>query len=302
MYPLIIDGGLSNVLEDFGYNLNHKLWTAHLLANNPDAIIQAHIEYIKAGASCITTASYQASTLGLMENGHSNISAQNLIKQSVLLAETAIQKSLDMGIIHNRTLIAGSVGPYGAYLSDGSEYRGNYNISNCRLRDFHLKRIEILDQSHADLLACETIPSFQEAKVLSKMLEKTQKPSWVSFSCKDETYLHDGSKIKECVTIFKHHPTVFAIGVNCTHPSFISEIILTIKEANINKKIIIYPNSGETYNAKTKTWMGILQPSNFTEMVKEWLELGADIIGGCCRIGPKNIKNLQHYINNRYIT
>ena len=285
------------MLESLGCDLNYKLWTAKLIEKNPDAIIQTHLAYIKAGAQCISTASYQASILGLMEVGHSKKSAKMLIENSVRLAEAAIQQALDSGIIKKRILIAGSIGPYGAFLADGSEYRGNYEIFDTKLHEFHLERIEILDQSNTDLLACETIPSFKEAKVLSDILAKAQKPSWVSFSCKDAKHINDGSEIANSVSIFKDHPKVYAIGVNCTHPKYISEIIQTIKETGIDKKIIVYPNSGEAYNAKTKTWVGLSEPLYFAEMAQEWLELGVDIIGGCCRIGPDHIRSIQHVFN-----
>ena len=284
-------------MEDLGYDLNDNLWTAKLLNDHPEALIKAHLEYIKAGATCITTASYQASITGLMEAGYSKDKAQGLIKKSVILVQKAIQTALDLKIIDTRPLIAGSIGPYGAYLADGSEYHGNYAVTDSELIDFHVKRIEILDQSGVDLLACETIPSFQEAKILSKLLEKTNNPAWISFTCNDESYIRDGSEIKKCISIFKNHPKVFAVGVNCTHPSYISDIIHTLKYTNTNKKIIIYPNSGELYEPKTKTWIQCSETSHFTDLAQEWLDLGADIIGGCCRIGPNNIKYLHKLIN-----
>jgi len=193
-------------------------------------------------------------------------------------------------------LIAASVGPYGAYLADGSEYRGNYDVSDETLREFHLERIRILDLSKADILACETIPSFQEARVLSDMLTHVDKPAWISFSCRDEEHLNDGSKIEECVSFFKNHPKVFAVGVNCTDPQYISGIIKCIKASDVDKKIIVYPNSGEAYNANSKTWLGLSKPKLFAAMTKEWTKLGADIIGGCCRIGPEHIRRMNKNI------
>ena len=291
--PFLIDGGLSNVLEAQGHDLNHKLWTANLLEKNPKAIIQAHLEYLKAGAQCITTASYQASISGLMEIGHTKARAKELILQSVQLAKIAIKTAVDSGMIDYKPLIAASIGPYGAYLADGSEYHGNYGVSNELLRDFHLERINLLDRSSADILACETIPSLQEANILSEILMDVDTPAWISFSCKNEQHLNDGSKIMEAVALFKNHPKVFAIGVNCTNPAFISGIMKTLKGSGGDKKIIIYPNSGEIYNAETKTWKGLSVPEHYVEMSKEWIKLGADMIGGCCRIGPEHIRRMR---------
>lgn len=299
-YPIIIDGGLSNVLEEQGCDLNHKLWTANILEKNPDAIIQAHLDYLKSGAQCITTSSYQASIPGLIAIGYTRDTAEKIIMKSIQLAEIAIKSALDSGIIDFNPLIAASIGPYGAYLADGSEYRGNYGVSDETLREFHLERIRILDRSNADILACETIPSFQEARILSDILLHVDKPVWISFSCKDEQHLNDGSEIKKCVSIFKNHPKVFAVGVNCTDPKYISGIIKCIKASEGDKKIIVYPNSGEAYNAKSKTWLGLSEPKLFVEMTKEWLKFGADIIGGCCRIGPEHIRRMSKIILKSY--
>ena len=203
LYPLILDGGLSNVLEDLGYDLNHKLWTAHLLDKNPEAILQVHLQYLRAGAQCITTASYQASIRGLSEVGYSREEAEDFILKSVKIAEMAVERAQDEGLIHERPLIAASIGPYGAYMADGSEYSGNYNITDEALRSFHKERIEILDRSNADILACETIPSMQEAKILGDITKDCKKPVWISFSCKDEQHINDGTEIMNCVSLFE---------------------------------------------------------------------------------------------------
>lgn len=181
-------------------------------------------------------------------------------------------------------------------MADGSEYQGNYRVSDETLRLFHIERIKILDYSNADILACETIPSLQEAQVLLDLLNHVCKPVWISFSCKDEEHLNDGSKIKNIVSIFRNHPKVFALGVNCTNPKYISGIIKCIKASAGNKKIIVYPNSGEAYNAKSKTWLGLSEPKLFVKMTREWSILGADIIGGCCRISTTHIRKMSELL------
>jgi homocysteine S-methyltransferase len=153
-YPLLIDGGLSNVLEEQGHDLNHKLWTAKLLETNPESIIQAHYAYLKSGAKCITTSSYQASLPGFMAMGHDRHTAELLILKTTRLAEIAIERAMESGLVDQKPLIAASIGPYGAYLADGSEYHGNYGVSDETLREFHLDRIRILDRSNADFFAC----------------------------------------------------------------------------------------------------------------------------------------------------
>ncbi len=289
-YPLLLDGGLSNELERLGCDLNQKLWSSKLLESNPEAIVLAHLAYLESGAQCIITSSYQATIPGFIAIGYDQPSASALILKSVQLAEEARSRFMSSHPHAVRPLIAASIGPYGACLADGSEYRGNYGISDQELADFHEPRIKILDNSTADILACETIPSFQEARVLSTVLKNINKSAWISFSCKDGKHLNDGTPIEKCVALLAHHPSVFALGVNCTSPNYISELIQSIKTKSGDKKIVVYPNAGAIYNAESKTWSGLLEPSACELMAKEWMDLGADIIGGCCGIGPGQIK------------
>jgi len=290
--PTIIDGGLSNVLEAKGCDLNHPLWTAKLLKDNPRAIVSTHLDYIKAGAQIICTASYQASFPGLQKLGNDAIAAQALMLKSVELAQQAINEAQVANLFEARPLIAASIGPYGAYLADGSEYKGNYGLSRQALADFHAQRIKVFDESEADLLALETIPSFEEAEVLAEHLKDIEKPAWVSFSCQDHQYLNDGSPISEVTRLFDKHPKVFALGVNCTHPQYISGLIEEIKR-NSDKSILIYPNSGEVYDADTKSWKALSAPLEFVQMAQTWIDQGVKLIGGCCRIGPEHIQALS---------
>jgi homocysteine S-methyltransferase len=296
-YPLLLDGGLSNELERQGCDLNQKLWSAKLLEVNPEAIILAHLSYLESGAQCIITSSYQATLLGFMAIGYDKSTASGLILKSVQLAEEARNRFLSLNPHASKPLIAASIGPYGAYLADGSEYRGDYVISDQEIKDFHQPRINLLDSSNADILACETIPSFREAKVLSEVLETTKKPAWISFSCKDGKHISDGTPIDKCAALFAHHPTVFAIGVNCTSPEFISDLIQSIKTKSGDKKVVVYPNSGATYHAESKTWSTLSNLSSCEVMAKEWIDLGADIVGGCCGIGPQQIKAMSKIIS-----
>ncbi|WP_424352410.1 homocysteine S-methyltransferase, partial [Lutimonas sp.] len=285
-YPLILDGGLSNVLEGFGCDLNHRLWSARLLIDEPELILRAHLTYLEAGANLISSAGYQASLEGFIKTGLSPLEAERLILRSVELAEEARDIYLRNNNTEKKIYIAASMGPYGAILADGSEYRGHYAISEKALKDFHAKRIELLATSNADFFGFETIPSMPEVKVLSELLSRFTKPSWISFSCKDELHLNDGNKISEAAKLLVNNTSVFAIGVNCTSPKYISGIIEVLKQSVPEKKIIVYPNSGEVYHVQSKSWLGVSDPFSFEKMAQEWREKGADIIGGCCRIGP----------------
>lgn len=267
-----------------------------MLDANPGAIVEAHLSYLRAGSKCITTASYQASVRGFMDLGYAKEEAHRLISRSVELAEEAIVR-FRTGGSNEDLFIAASIGPYGAYLADGSEYRGKYGVTDEQLENFHRDRIEILDETGAHFFACETMPDFQEVKVLVSILETTKKKAWISFSCKDEKHLNDGTPIAECAAYLSDHANIFALGVNCTAPQHISGLITELKANARHKKIVIYPNSGEVYHADTKTWLGLSDPDAFAKMTQEWLSLGVDIIGGCCRIGPEHIGKMGDYLH-----
>ena len=292
-FPVILDGGLSNVLESMGCDLNHKLWSARLIKSNPEAIVKTHLSYLEAGATCITTSGYQASVPGFMELGETKKQAKQLLLDSVSLAVIARKQFLKSTGLKSSIYIAASLGPYGAYMANGAEYTGDYKITAAQLIRFHKERLDILDTSEADFLAFETIPSLMEVKVLSELLLNSVKPSWISFSCKDGSHLNDGHKIHDAAKILADHPNVFAIGVNCTAPKYINKIIEILKIEAPDKRIIVYPNSGEVYHAKSKSWIGVDDPVLFRKMAEEWLEKGADIIGGCCRIGPEHILKIK---------
>jgi len=300
---LILDGGLATELENRGQNLHHRLWSAKLLISDPDQIRKVHLAYLHAGANCIISASYQANLQGFMAEGLSRKKAELLLKNTVKLAQNARDAFLESKrnqITSDLTpLIAASIGPYGAFLADGSEYRGKYTLSSAALRSFHQSRWEILAQTSADLFACETIPSLQEAEVLREIIDQTPDIYvWISFSCSDAGHINDGTSIQKAVSIFEGCKQVVSVGVNCTAPRFISMLIKKIMGSNLQIPIIVYPNSGETYNAEEKKWQGTTDPLDFSQLAKEWYKLGARLIGGCCRTGPDHIKFLKRVLSN----
>ena len=292
-YPLILDGGLSNVLEELGCDLNHELWSAKLLIDQPELIIKAHLAYLRSGAQCIITSSYQATIKGFERIGLNRSDAIKLLIRSVELALEAKNIFLKESRNNETIYVAASIGPYGAFLADGSEYRGNYLISDNELMEFHAEKINILESTDVDFLAFETIPSLQEIQILSEIIPQAKKPCWVSFSCKDSDFLNDGSKILDAVKICSTINNLFALGINCTAPKYISRIIKNIRPLVQDKRIIVYPNSGEIYLPESKSWKGISDPDIFQKMASVWLELGVNIIGGCCRIGPEHITKLS---------
>ncbi len=291
--PLILDGGLATELEAQGYGLSSELWSAELLLNNPQAIINAHRAYLDAGANCTISASYQATEQGFMSVGLSASDARQLIVQSVQLAKTARDDFLRDNLNATFTpLVAASIGPYGAALADGSEYTGDYDIDDEGLIEFHRQRLAWLDASDADVLACETIPGLAEARVLCQLLLDVATPAWVSFSCRDEKHCSDGTPIRECVALFNGHPRVLAVGINCTSPAYIDALIAEVKAATSQLAIVVYPNSGERYEASSNGWYGTCSPIECGAAAVNWRDSGASIIGGCCRMGPAHIAEI----------
>jgi homocysteine S-methyltransferase len=292
---IVIDGGMSNELEALGLNLNNSLWSASALLENQDTIKQAHLNYLNAGANVVITSSYQTSVRGFAAIGISEKQANKMTTRTVDIAKKAIKEFL----LHKPTgtakpLIAASIGPYGASMADGSEYTGDYGLTDEELADFHRDRLLLLDQTDADVLACETVPSLQEATILHDILLDSKTPAWVTFSCKDGKLANDGTPIEECAKLYKDHPNVLGIGINCTALQYAVELIERIKKTVPHKAIVAYPNSGEHYHADTKTWSGTSSPISCGLAAQKWMKAGASIIGGCCRMGPDHIKEIKH--------
>jgi homocysteine S-methyltransferase len=292
---LVIDGALATELERRGCNLRDDLWSARILLEQPEIIRQVHLDYFRAGADCAITASYQATIEGFEKRGLTRQEAIALIQKSVFLARQARDEFWeDTGNHSGRSqpFVAASVGPYGAYLADGSEYRGEYGLTEKDLMDFHRPRMQALVGAGAELLACETIPSLVEARALAKLLKEFPALSaWFSFTARDEQHISEGQRLVDCIVHLQDHPQIAAIGINCTSPRYIPSLIrvaLSVAE----KPILVYPNSGETYNAATDDWDGQPAVESFGAQARLWYEAGARLIGGCCRTTPEDIRTI----------
>ena len=289
--PLLLDGGLATQLEAQGCDIGTDLWSASLLKSDPDAIVSAHCAYLAVGAECVATATYQASRDGYAKMGLSSDEADALMLLSIVLAKRACERSgLDAAI-------AASLGPYGAMLHDGSEYTGQYDVSSTELRAFHEPRLQLLDDAGTDVLALETIPSAEEAEVLSDLLRQCRTPAWISFSCRDEQHICDGTPITAVAELFADHPSVVAVGINCTPPQYAAGLIRELQRALPNKHLLAYPNSGETYDADDNSWSGTVTPGDCASAAAKWIDAGAKIVGGCCRMGPEHIGAMATSIN-----
>ena len=292
---LVLDGGLATQLEARGADLHDPLWSAKLLLEDPALIRQVHLDYFGAGADCAITASYQATIPGFVRRGLTETQAVELIRLTVQLAEEA-REEFWAGMEPGRRLrpvIAASIGPYGAYLANGAEYSGDYDLDEAGLVSFHRQRWHILAESGADLLACETIPSLAEAKALRRLLPETPtKWAWFSFSCRDGRSISDGTPISDCAALLEDMEQVVAVGVNCTPPRYVPQLIGELFKVT-QKPIVVYPNSGEQYDAVAKRWQGLSIPAEFGTYSREWRKAGAALIGGCCRTGPDHIRQIR---------
>jgi homocysteine S-methyltransferase len=289
---------MATELEARGCDLHDPLWSAKVLLETPELIREVHADYFAAGADCAITASYQATFQGFAQRGLSTDESADLMRLSVKLAceaRDAFWSSSPSGRV--KPFVAASVGPYGAFLADGSEYRGDYGLRLTDLMDFHRPRMAVLANSGADMLACETIPCLLEALALLKLLEDfPNMTTWFSFSAKDGSHTNHGELISECAKMLEH-PQVAAIGVNCTAPEFVTELVQHARSATI-KPILAYPNSGEVYDATRKCWTGEANSSSFATQARDWLAAGARVIGGCCRTSPEHIRELSTVVGS----
>lgn len=284
---VVLDGAMATELEARGADLSGGLWSARLLMDRPELIDQVHRTYFEAGADIATTASYQASVAGFEAHGCRPDEAAELIMSSVRLARSVRDAFTD-----RRGIVATSVGPYGAVLADGSEYRGDYGIGEADLVRFHAPRLAILAEPGVDVFACETVPSLVEARALVTALrELPDARAWVSFSARDGAHVSDGTPVAECARWLDGQDQVIAIGVNCTDVRHITPLLGHLRSGT-DKPLVVYPNSGETFDAGTRTWTGRRASADFGLLAPEWHELDARIIGGCCRTGPEDIRRI----------
>ncbi len=289
-----IDGGLATQLEAQGNDLADPLWSARLLVERPAEIVAAHLAFFRAGARIAISASYQATVEGFVRRGLDRASASARIRSSVELADEARRAYREERGPEGTgpLLVAASIGPYGASRADGSEYRGRYGLSVDALRDFHRERLALLADSGADLLACETIPELEEGIALVELLEERgYAVGWLSFSCADGARLRSGAPVEEAFALANATTRVVAVGVNCTAPEHVDELIGRARSAT-DRPVVVYPNSGEVWDTAARRWVGGPGVTVDGAAAARWETAGAALIGGCCRVGPAAISEV----------
>ncbi len=278
----MLDGGLSTALEQQGVDLGGALWTARLLGSAPERLARAHRAFVEAGARVVTTASYQASVDGFVARGYDAAEARRLISRSVTVAQEVRDELADS---HPGVLVAASVGPYGAFLADGSEYTGRYGVTPTRLRDFHGPRLELLAAAGPDLLAVETIPDADEAEVLVPLLDELGLPAWFCYSVRGRS-TNAGQPLTEAYAVVAGSASVVAAGVNCSEQAVVLGAVETAV-AVTGLPAVAYPNRGGSWNADAKTW-DYAGPLDLG-LVDDWVAAGTRFVGGCCGTGPADI-------------
>ena len=287
----ILDGAMATELEKRGCDITGPLWSARVIADHPDAIAGVHADYLESGADCVLTASYQVSGKAYADAGLSSQDADDALRLSVALAESA--RARYRRRTPRRIWIAASLGPYGAALHNGAEYHGNYLCTFDDLVAFHRHRLAVLDGTSADFVAFETVPSIDEARAIVAALHCfPQIGAWISFTCKDGEHLAHGEPLAECGSLIETERQVIAAGINCTHPRWLQSLLSELKEAT-SKPIVVYPNSGEQWDAENRCWRGASDSSDFGSWARLWYAAGAQAVGGCCRTGPDHIRAVR---------
>ena len=292
---MIIDGSMGTALERLGADNSSSLWTAAALFKQPELVKQVHLDYFRAGADCGITCTYQATIPGLMKYGYSEEEAEKIIADSVrLFLEARDEWWESEGKAEGREypLCLAGIGPYGAYLADGSEYTGNYGVSDEVLDNFHRRRLEIVKDAGCDIALIETHPCLREAVIAGDICEELGMDYWISFSCRDGHRINEGDLIKDCAEILSEgRPHLKMIGVNCSKPEYIASLVRDLKSST-ELPIGVYPNSGLIYDAKTKTWTAPEGVLDFGAYALEYMKAGATAVGGCCTTDVEQIKQV----------
>ena len=291
----VLDGGLATELETRGLALDDPLWSARALIDAPGVVAAVHRDYLEAGADVIETATYQATLPGLTARGLSPRDAAHVLRSGVALAcreRDAFWERTGSDGSRARPLVAVSIGSYGAFLADGSEYRGDYGRSVAELAAWHRPRLRLLEESGADLLAFETIPSLAEVEAIVLLLAEGEgPPAWISVQARDAERLADGSPVEAAAALAGRSPRVIAVGVNCVPPALASPLLARCSGAT-DKPLVVYPNRGDVWDAATRRWIDRGSAVAFDRLAPEWRSTGARLIGGCCGTTPADIRAL----------
>ena len=281
--PLVLDGAMGTELERQGLRLDDPLWTGAILRDDPARVQAVHEAYLRAGAEILLTASYQLSH------------EPELLTRSVEVARRACEA---VGVT---ALVAGSLGPYGAHLANGSEYDGHYNVSESEIAAYHRPRIAPLVDAGVDILAFETVPCLAEARAIASLLSEEDVadiPTWVSFCLGSAAHVASGDKLLSCVDALHNIPHLAGLGVNCGAPAHTIAAIASLRGVT-DLALIAYPNRGGAYEGDARQWACAESVVTTENWGTDLLDAGADIVGGCCQTTPADVEVLRRLRDQR---
>lgn len=278
----LLDGGLSTALADRGNVVGGVLWTGALLLDTPECVVDAHRDFVEAGADILITGSYQLSFDGGRRAGWTDDEMVRALQNSTVAARMAAREE---------TLVAASIGPFGAFLADGSEFRGNYAVTTDVLRDFHARRLDVILETEPDLLAIETQPELDEIAVVLDLLRErgSDIPFWVSCTVTAPGRIAGGAPWADVVALVSDAESAIGVGINCSHVDVVTD---TLRSTESDLPYVVYPNLGQEWDASTDEWVG--SSHGITDRhLSEWKNAGVRLIGGCCGFGASAIADLR---------
>ena len=282
---VVIDGGLSTALEILGADVSGPLWTAQTIVDNPALLERAHRSFVEAGSQIIATASYQCGQSQFESCGLTPAQSRQALLDTTLIARRAVAGT--------NTLVAASIGPFGACLADGSEYTGRYDVEWSEVEDYHRHKLNILVDSGADLVAVETIPLADEARLIAEILQECgSPPAWFSFGFADSAVTYGGNTVSQAVASVVDYDNLVGVGINCTRPVYVEGLLLAMGQLAPATAFVVYPNHGRAWDAIGRCWIGSGESIPSTAELTRWVQLGAKFIGGCCGVGPDQIAEL----------
>jgi len=280
--PILIDGALGTLLQSRGYELPPPHWSAAILESQPEIITGIHREYLEAGSTLITTATFRT-TSRVYAKLHQPEIAKDVNARAVQCARDAIGG-------RDNKFIAGSVAP----LEDC--YRPDLVPDDDDIYTEHREQIRWLIDAGVDVLLFETMNSVREAVICSRVASELHFPFFTSVVCNTPGQLLSGEPITDVVDAIADLKPL-GILVNCTHPRVLGD---TLEILNSYTSIPIggYANVGYGQPEQEGTIEQIISPATYRNYVHQWLNYNTVLVGGCCGSTPEHISELYNTLKS----
>jgi S-methylmethionine-dependent homocysteine/selenocysteine methylase len=296
----ILDGGMGRELARIGAPFRQPEWSALALMEGPDWVVEAHLNFVKAGAEVITTNSYACVPFHIGAEGFTQRGRELATLSGVLARKAAVTAR---ETLQREVAVAGSIPPvFGSYKPELFDKDAASSIASVL--------IESLVPS-TDHWLVETISSVVEAQTMLAAIAEfgdpvAVRPRWVSFTLAD-TLTDGAARIRSGESISS---AVEAIGgeieamlFNCSQPEVmlaaVTEAVAALGGSLV--KVGVYANAfievqaapGQAANETLSVLREDLTPARYADFAKEWITAGASIVGGCCGITPEHIHSLS---------